>query len=99
MNIITLYLRNDVIDVNLVVATALMAVARKVIIFDYNAISPAYIYATALTIISLGLTYWLLTREGGKNSSASSFVPSTSFQSDFGLSTDLLPPSKLWRSH
>lgn len=61
---ITLYLRNDVIDVNLVVATALMAVARKVIVFDYDVISPGYVYATALTIISLGVTYWLLIREG-----------------------------------
>ncbi len=32
---ITVYLREDVIHVRLVVATALMAVARKVIVFDF----------------------------------------------------------------
>ena len=32
---ITLYLRDDVVHVKLVVATALMAIARKVIVFDF----------------------------------------------------------------
>lgn len=57
---ITLYLRDDVIHVNLVVATALMAVARKVIVFDYDAIDPSFVYATGLVIVALGATYWLL---------------------------------------
>jgi len=33
---ITLYIRNDVLPVELVVATALMAICRKVIIFDFK---------------------------------------------------------------
>ena len=33
---IVLYLRTDVIPVQLVIATALMAIARKVIILDYS---------------------------------------------------------------
>lgn len=33
---ITLYIRNDVIPVKMVVATALMAVARKIIVFDFS---------------------------------------------------------------
>jgi uncharacterized membrane protein (DUF373 family) len=37
---ITLYLRDDIIHVNLVVATALMAIARKVIVFDYKTTEP-----------------------------------------------------------
>ena len=57
---ITLYLREDVIHVRLVVATALMAIARKVIVFDYKELSPQYIYATAAVVLALGVTYWLV---------------------------------------
>ncbi len=59
---ITLYLKSDVIPVRLVVATALMAISRKVIIFDFEQISPEYVYATAAVVIALGITYWLITR-------------------------------------
>lgn len=45
---ITLYLRTDVIPVKLVVATALMAICRKVIIFDYYALSPCTSMPVAL---------------------------------------------------
>lgn len=57
---ITLYLREDVIHVKLVVATALMAVARKVIVFDYKELQPEYILATAAVVLALGITYWLV---------------------------------------
>ncbi len=59
MNII-LYLKENVIHVNLVVATALMAIARKVIVFDYEKIGPLYVFASAAVVFSLGVTYWLL---------------------------------------
>ncbi len=59
---ITLYIRRDVIHIKLVIATALMAIARKVIIFDYKHITPAYIYGTASVIFALGVTYWLIER-------------------------------------
>jgi len=57
---ITMYLKTDVIPVRLVVATALMAIARKVIIFDFEKISPLYVAATAGVVLSLGVTYWLI---------------------------------------
>ena len=60
---ITLYLRDDVIHVELVMATALMAIARKVIIFDYAKIDAGYVYATGAVILSLSLGYWLVTRK------------------------------------
>ena len=60
---ITLYLREDVIHVKLVIATALMAIARKVIIFDFKEIDPQYVYATAAVVFALGITYWLITRK------------------------------------
>ena len=60
---ITLYLREDAIHVKLVVATALMAIARKVIVFDYKELSPQYIYASGAVVLALGITYWLLSKK------------------------------------
>ncbi len=58
---ITLYIRKDVLPIKLVVATALMAISRKVIVFDFKELTPIYILATAAVVIALGITYWLLT--------------------------------------
>jgi uncharacterized membrane protein (DUF373 family) len=62
VNIIS-YLRDDVIHVRIVLATAMMAIARKVIILDYNTTSPQYIYATAAVVAAMALAYWLVVRE------------------------------------
>jgi len=60
---ITLYLKNNVIPVRLVVATALMAISRKVIIFDFKEITPLFVLSTAAVVLALGITYWLITKE------------------------------------
>jgi uncharacterized membrane protein (DUF373 family) len=60
---ITLYLKTNVIPVRLVVATALMAIARKVIIFDFEKITPMYIVGTGFVVLALGLTYWLISKK------------------------------------
>ena len=57
---IVLYLRTDVIPLKLVVATALMAIARKVIILDFNELDPTYIFASGAVILALGITYYLI---------------------------------------
>ena len=59
---ISMYLSTNVIPVRLVIATALMAIARKVIIFDFETITPPFIYGTAAVVFSLGITYWLITK-------------------------------------
>lgn len=59
---ISMYLSTNVIPVRLVVATALMAIARKVIIFDFERVTPPYIFSTAAVVLALGVTYWLITR-------------------------------------
>ncbi len=59
---ITLFLRDDVIHVRIVIATALMAIARKVIVFDFKMITPDYVWATAGVILALGVTYWFVNR-------------------------------------
>ena len=57
---ITLYIRSDVIPVKLVVATALMAISRKVIVFDYKHLDPQFVSASALVVVALGITYMLV---------------------------------------
>jgi uncharacterized membrane protein (DUF373 family) len=57
---IILYLRDDVIHVKIVISTALMAIARKVIILDYDSLEPMYIWATGLVLVATGVTYYLI---------------------------------------
>ena len=59
---ISMYLSTNVIPVRLVIATALMAIVRKVIIFDFERITPPFIYGTAAVVLALGVTYWLITK-------------------------------------
>ena len=49
---ITLYLKTDVIPVKLVVATALMAISRKVIIFDFEKITPPFVIGTVAVVLA-----------------------------------------------
>ena len=66
---LTLYLREDVIHVDIVLATALMAIARKVIILDYKEMQPQYVYATACVALAMGVVYWLVVRRGPMSAS------------------------------
>lgn len=59
LNII-LYLKKDMSHLKLVIATALMAIARKVIILDYSEVRDWHMVGMALLIVSLGLAYWLI---------------------------------------
>lgn len=60
---IRLYLGTSVLPVQLVIATALMAIARKIIVLEVEAVSAAYLAAMGLVILALGLTYWLIARK------------------------------------
>ncbi|KAA8983356.1 MULTISPECIES: phosphate-starvation-inducible PsiE family protein [Gammaproteobacteria] len=62
---IRLYLGTNVFPVQLVVATALMAIARKVIVLDFDTLTPMYLIGIAATTLALGITYWLL-RQGNQ---------------------------------
>lgn len=57
---IRMYLGSNVIPVKLVIATALMAIARKVIILDLNKVSSDYVLAIAAVVLALGIAYWLV---------------------------------------
>ena len=60
---ITLYVKTNVIPVRLVIATALMAISRKVIIFDFEKIRSMYIIGTGFLVLALGVTYWLISKK------------------------------------
>jgi uncharacterized membrane protein (DUF373 family) len=69
---IRLYLGSNIIPVELVVATALMAVARKIIVLDLKLVSAEQVIGLALVTISLGVTYWLIRKK--VHSSSSDFI-------------------------
>ncbi len=58
---ITVYLKQHIIQIELVIATSLTAVARKIIIFDSQT-SGLYLIALVLAIASLSFGYWLIRR-------------------------------------
>ncbi|HIK44269.1 MAG TPA: phosphate-starvation-inducible PsiE family protein [Leptolyngbyaceae cyanobacterium M65_K2018_010] len=57
---ITAYIRSHVVQVELVIATALTAVGRKIIILDLNKISGTTLIGLAIAIFSLALSYWIV---------------------------------------
>ncbi len=65
---IRLYLGTSVLPVKMVIATALMAIARKVIILDIEQVDALYIFAIATVVLGLGITYWLIGRTGKTSS-------------------------------
>lgn len=64
---IRLYLGTSVIPVQLVLATALMAVARKIIVLDLKIVSAEQIVGLALVTIALGVSYWMITAKNPGN--------------------------------
>lgn len=60
---IRLYLGTNVLPIQLVIATALMAIARKVIVLDIEAIDAEYVFAIAAVVLALGITHWLVARK------------------------------------
>lgn len=61
---IAMYLRDDVLHTRMVVATALMAAARKVIVLDLEYTNAEDIGAVGFVVLCLGVTYWLLGKKG-----------------------------------
>ncbi len=58
MDNITAYLRQHVIQLELVIITALTAVARKIVIFDSKA--DGDLTGLALAVLSLSISYWIV---------------------------------------
>ena len=63
---ITAYLRKHIVQVELVVVTALIAVARKIIIFDPKEYQKTDLIALAFASLALSASYWLIRRTTSK---------------------------------
>ena len=53
------YLREQIVHLETVIATAYMAILRKVIVLDYKEMSAEYVYATAAVVFALSIGFWL----------------------------------------
>lgn len=63
---ITAYLKKHIVQVELVIVTSLIAVARKIIIFDFSKYSNLDLLALGAAILALATSYWLLKRMNRK---------------------------------
>ncbi|NJL83817.1 MAG: hypothetical protein HC890_14400 [Chloroflexaceae bacterium] len=59
---ITAYLRKHIVQVELVLVTALIAIARKIIIFDPKQFEKVDLIALAIGCLALSVSYWLIRR-------------------------------------
>ncbi|HEY9905574.1 MAG TPA: phosphate-starvation-inducible PsiE family protein [Candidatus Sericytochromatia bacterium] len=57
---ITAYLQKHVVQVELVIVTSLIAVARKIIIFDFSKSSGTDLIGLAIAIFALAISYWIV---------------------------------------
>lgn len=53
------YLKDEGIQLEIVMATAYMAVLRKIVILDYKEVSADYVIATAALALALAVGYWV----------------------------------------
>ncbi|MEP0872846.1 phosphate-starvation-inducible PsiE family protein [Trichocoleus desertorum AS-A10] len=63
---IAAYLRKHVVQVELVVVTSLIAVARKIIILDFEKTTGVELIGLAIAIFSLSISYWVVRHVNAK---------------------------------
>ena len=59
--------QQSVIQTQVVILIAVLALARKFIVLDLGETTPAYLLALAAVTLALGLTFWLMTSRGKRN--------------------------------
>ncbi len=64
---ITAYLKKHVIQVELVIVTSLIAVARKIIILDLSKTTGLDIIGLGVAILSLSVSYWVIRRVNSRH--------------------------------
>ena len=69
---------NRQLAVEIVLGTALMAIARKVIVLDFNEVGAGHVYATAAVTLALSVGYYLIVirAQGAKRRMSRSIIPS-----------------------
>jgi len=70
--------RNHHLAVEIVLGTALMAIARKVIVIDFKEVGPEHIYGTAAVTLALVVGYYLIARRGDARRTAAQTSQGTS---------------------
>ena len=63
---ITVYLKKHIVQVELVVTTAFIAIARKIIIFDPKQYAKTDLIALGFASLALSASYWLIRRMSSK---------------------------------
>ena len=64
---ITAYLKKHILQVELVVVTALIAVSRKIIIFDLKKFDSSDLLSLAIAIFALSISYWMVKTVNRRN--------------------------------
>ena len=64
---ITAYLRKNVIHVELVIATSLIAVARKIIILDLKQTDGMQVIGLGVAVFALSISYWIIRSSHRRN--------------------------------
>lgn len=59
---LTAYLKKHVVQVELVVVTSIIAVARKIILLDFEKTSGIELIGLAIAIFALAISYWIIRR-------------------------------------
>jgi uncharacterized membrane protein (DUF373 family) len=57
---ITAYLRKNTVQVELVIVTSIIAVARKIIILDFDKVDGLDIIGLGIAIFALSISYWIV---------------------------------------
>ncbi|CCH66572.1 hypothetical protein RINTHH_4170 [Richelia intracellularis HH01] len=57
---ITAYLRKQVLQVELVIVTSLIAISRKIIILDLNKVDGVDIIGLGIGVLALSISYWII---------------------------------------
>ncbi|MDY7021443.1 MAG: phosphate-starvation-inducible PsiE family protein [Cyanobacteriota bacterium] len=63
---ISAYLRKHVIQVELVIVTSLIAVARKIILFNLDKQGGVELMGLAIALFALAISYWIIRRTNSK---------------------------------
>ncbi|MDJ0673869.1 MAG: phosphate-starvation-inducible PsiE family protein [Calothrix sp. MO_167.B42] len=64
---ITAYLRKHVVQVELVIVTSLIAIARKIIILDLTKVNGIDIIGLGTAILALSISYWIIRNTSKKS--------------------------------
>ena len=54
------YLKEDIVHVEIIILVAIIAIARKVIVWDFNKYQVYELLSLAAMIVGLGITYYLI---------------------------------------